>query len=174
MTSRPSFRRRAPRGKTPNAFTLIELLVVIGIIALLIAILLPVLSKVRESSRRTACMSNLRSIGQAFFIYAQYSRDSLPNGNAPLEWISYDGANQVMVTFNKLYVKSPAAFHCPSDSDPEPGDILMADQTMTDSARVSYDFYSLYWPPEQGPLLTKMKGNCRWAGTWTAEKSKAR
>jgi prepilin-type processing-associated H-X9-DG protein len=137
---------------------LIEMLVVVGIIAALIAILVPTLSKVREQSKRTACSSNLRSIGQALFIYAQYSRDWLPNGNPPLEWVSYDGANQVMITFNTLYVKSPAAFHCPSDNDPEPSEILSADQTLVNSARVSYDFYSLYWPPEQGPLLTKMKG----------------
>jgi prepilin-type N-terminal cleavage/methylation domain-containing protein/prepilin-type processing-associated H-X9-DG protein len=141
-----------------RGFTLVELLVVIGIIALLIAILVPVLSKARESSNRTACLSNLRSIGQGLYLYAHVYKDCLPNGNPPGRYDDYDGQSRVMVEFNKSFVKSPAVFHCPSDTDPVPTAIDTADYDSPNSARVSYEFYSLWWAPAYGPKLASWKG----------------
>src|SRR5829696_7403637 len=59
-------------------FTLVELLVVIGIIAILIALLLPTLAKAREQANRTACLSNLRQLSVAAVRYAHENRGMFP------------------------------------------------------------------------------------------------
>jgi len=60
------------------AFTLVELLVVIGVIALLMGILLPVLGRCREAARSVQCMSNLRQIGVLTHAYVHDSRGIMP------------------------------------------------------------------------------------------------
>ena len=71
MTAFTSRRRRA-------AFTLVELLVVIGIIAVLIAILLPALRKAREQANEVVCSSNQRQIMTAFLMFAAEHKGHLP------------------------------------------------------------------------------------------------
>jgi prepilin-type processing-associated H-X9-DG protein/prepilin-type N-terminal cleavage/methylation domain-containing protein len=61
-----------------HAFTLVELLVVIGIIALLISILLPSLSRAREMGKSIKCLSNLRQLGMATVSYANEHKTYLP------------------------------------------------------------------------------------------------
>jgi prepilin-type N-terminal cleavage/methylation domain-containing protein/prepilin-type processing-associated H-X9-DG protein len=66
------------RGKTSRGFTLVELLVVIGIIAVLIAILLPALNRARAAGQAVKCLSNMRQIAQATLMFAGENKDYLP------------------------------------------------------------------------------------------------
>jgi len=61
-----------------GAFTLVELLVVIGIVAVLIAILLPVLSKARAQANRTVCLSNIRQLGTGILMYCNDNEGWFP------------------------------------------------------------------------------------------------
>jgi len=149
--------RRVRAGKLRGAFTLVELLVVIGIIAVLIGVLLPVLGRAREQANRTRCLSNLRQLGQAMLMYANTYQDRLPNGNPPQTTSDYDATNSVLVALNRDYIRAANVFWCPSDVDPAPEQIETADYALPNSARVSYEFYSPFWIPEYGPKLTKIK-----------------
>lgn len=127
-----------------RAFTLVELLVVIGIIALLIAILLPALTKARESAQKTACLSNLRQLGTCMQMYASEYKDFIPIGFMDQMQFSYvanwNNANGTRVSQMGLLasagiITDGKAFYCPSEQDPQ----------------LSYDTPQNVWPFGKNP-----------------------
>ena len=96
--------------KFSKGFTLIELLVVIAIIGILAGILLPVLSRARESARKTQCMSNVKQIGMGLIMYANENSETFPSSTA---------SNPAMASLNMLYdtyISDNKVFNCPSDT----------------------------------------------------------
>lgn len=91
-----------------KGFTLIELLVVIAIIGILAGILLPVLSRARESARSTQCASNVKQIGMGLIMYANENSEAFPSSTA-----------DAMLSLNLLfpnYISDQRVFKCPSDT----------------------------------------------------------
>ena len=112
-----------------KAFTLIELLVVIAIIAVLLAILLPSLSLVKEQARSISCRSNVRTLTLAWIMYKDESEDKLVGGQCQLEnqgpWAKvppsgYSSTPEEEKAYIKEgllwpFVKNIDVYRCPSD-----------------------------------------------------------
>ena len=74
----------------PRGFTLVELLVVISIIALLLSILMPALSKIRKQAKSVICQSNLDQWGKIFLMYAN-DNDGYFSDGCPRQWVEPKG-----------------------------------------------------------------------------------
>ncbi len=98
-----------------KGFTLVELLVVIAILGILSAMLLPALSKARESARRSACVNNLKQLGTLLNLYASENREKFP----PID----DVYARFMFESDGVYpeyVSDTSILVCPSDPDYDP------------------------------------------------------
>lgn len=121
---------------------MIDLLVSLAIVSILIAMMLPAISMVRESTRKVICGSNLRQIGMGISLYSQDSRDALPDSvflppstrSNTASNASYDRMDTVLLSrdefpelkddrwdglgylYGREYVSASSVFYCPSHS----------------------------------------------------------
>ena len=111
-----------------SGFTLIELLVVIAIIAILAAMLLPVLGRAKESGRRISCLNNLKQLSLAAQVYVSDSDGRYPQRSGSDRWPD---------KFYDDYGKSLSLLVCPSEP-PGATPATEPDTTVADSAPRSY------------------------------------
>ncbi|GMV98000.1 MAG: hypothetical protein AMXMBFR83_23530 [Phycisphaerae bacterium] len=100
-----------------RAFTMIEVLVVTAIIALLIALLVPSLHKARQSARRSICLSNLRGMEQAHWLYMTENKGRLIQVGLGHESESDEIELAWMTTLKRIY-RDKLLFRSPVDDSP--------------------------------------------------------
>ena len=137
---------RRPRNA---GFTLVELLVVIGVIALLIGLLLPALTRARNAARETVCRSNLRQVHSALILYAQDFNDYVPigyRGSKQFNSMIYSGSAQKFVLFGRLHEAGltwdGSVYFCPSENRPQ----------------FAHDRPENPWPPGDNPTANTYSG----------------
>lgn len=97
----------AGKTRSTSGFTLVELLVVISIIAMLIAILLPVLSRARDAAHSVQCLNNVRQIGTAWQMYLMDYKETFP-------WKDDEPSGTTLAGAVQVYINTEKAFKCPS------------------------------------------------------------
>src|SRR5262245_35065504 len=130
--------------RAKSGFTLVELLVVIAIIAVLAALLLPVLARSKQKARQVTCANNLGQLQLGWLMYVNEYSDSLPHNSVGAEgksienpgwvagtmWFNSDVGQDISesintdllvgteyVAFGSIggYVKNPSVYRCPAD-----------------------------------------------------------
>jgi prepilin-type N-terminal cleavage/methylation domain-containing protein len=165
-----------------SGFTLIELLVVIAIIAILIALLLPAVQKVREAAARTQCTNNLKqwgialhncndtfkklppglgffpgTTGNAYGVATFHLLPFVEQGNLYLKSLGFSpitNSNVYYPGFNNVYQQPISLFVCPADPSVQNGTVTFAGTVNATFGACSYGFNALLFNAESGITFT--------------------
>ncbi len=142
-----------------KGFTLIEMLVVIAILALLMAIVVPSISRALENSRRVACLARIRDLGTAVLMYAADNKGkTLPYYTHNSQWYNTwrleSGGPGLLITGGYLDF-SENAFRCPSDRGAGKGGRYNYEQVPA-APSISYSFRP--WGPYKAGNNTPSDG----------------
>ena len=163
-----------------SGFTMIELLVVIAIIAVLAGLLLPALSRARESGRTAVCLSNLHQVGIAIHVYAQDQGGWMPYGptappfSHPAEFYPSTGAPTSLLSLRdgrpaalglllvKYLAQTPSVLFCPAVDQPLDARSELG-KVGTNQAQCSYYYRhggvtGLFQNPPQTPATLRLDG----------------
>jgi prepilin-type N-terminal cleavage/methylation domain-containing protein len=103
------------KARKTNGFTLIELLVVIAIIAILMSILMPALTRVREQARQRSCSTRLRQHALVLNMYGDENQGKLPLPNTAGGWLQDVAVNTVHFMLRSGLTRP--MFYCPSNAN---------------------------------------------------------
>jgi prepilin-type N-terminal cleavage/methylation domain-containing protein len=129
-----------------KTFTLIELLVVIAIIAILAAILLPTLQAARERARASACVNNLKQLGNIAIAYCQDQKDDILQCQAP--GTDFGQTNEVYwswLLYNANYNKNNHLLYCPTIDTTYKYSLIKSGESTVDKPKQSTPYrYTTY------------------------------
>jgi competence protein ComGC len=144
-------RDRTARVTRVRAFSLVDVLVTLAVIAVLIGLLLPTLSGVRETTRQVVCRSNVRQFGYGIVLFADDHQDKVPKSDYansqphltilvrrqnPTPW---DGLGFL---FSQDYLPAPGVFYCPSHTGTHPFSTY-ADRWTRTALELPYDQFDI-------------------------------
>jgi prepilin-type N-terminal cleavage/methylation domain-containing protein/prepilin-type processing-associated H-X9-DG protein len=147
--------RRRRHAEAVGGFTLVELLVVVLILAVLMALVLPVLASAKQAGRKAACISNLRQIGLAVHAYAHDRDGRIPFGpkappfTSPASFYPSTGSPTSLLSIQngapaglglllaEYLANTPKVFFCPASDQPLDADVEL-DRVGRTQAQSSY------------------------------------
>ena len=127
--------------KRGSGFSLVELLVVIAIIAILAALLLPVLSRAKARARQTACLNSLKQINLGVHLYAGDNGDKLPDTGVAT-YVTYKEAVKSYVGLHGASSAQDKVFACPADTYYYADDLNVTYVPHGRHEQVNYDYSS--------------------------------